>query len=481
MNDHVRPPIGQPIERPLPVSIEAEQALLGAIMLNNDAYHQAAGLVQIEHFSEEIHRRIFDVMQGLIRESRPASFANLLQFLGNHEVMEGVTTGAYLARLAAQTPAIVSAPDYARTIRDMHVRREVIAAARKLEDSAHDARVSISPDDLAADGLGILRTVLEQAPQRGSRHAFVSSFDRLIANIEKVRDGEVVELAFSTGYADIDAVTSGGYRPKTVWVVAGRPGMGKSIFMTGSALRAAKAGTGVLEFSLELPEAEITARHVADLIYDNREPVEFASIQTGQVTDHDFERIVVARRAYEALPLVVDCPDKLVSCAEIAARVHVEKKRMAARGVTLGVVFVDYVDKVRAGQSYAGQRTYEIQEVMNDLKAIARAEDVCVVVLAQLNRGLEGRDDKRPNMADLKSSGSLEQEAAICLFLHREAYFVQKSAKFRDGDAEALDRFQVVKHDVEAIVGKNRQGPETLVHLWGDVACSTFQSAGRRA
>ena len=187
------------------------------------------------------------------------------------------------------------------------------------------------------------------------------------------------------------------------------------------------------------------------------------------------ERVVLAQRALRELPIVVECPPK-ITAEEIAARIHVEKKAMASKGTTLGVVLVDYLDKITAPDRYAGQRTYEIQEIVTVLKRAALAEDVCLVLLAQLNRGTEGREDKRPSLADLKSSSFIEQEAHAVIFVYREAYYLVKSAAYRDNDPDAHARFDSIRNDVELIIGKNRGGPETTVRLWGDVACSYLVS-----
>lgn len=462
-----------------PCSLEAEQALLGAILHNNECFHQASIIVKLEHFVEEIHRRIFDVAGALVRESRPVTPASLLAYLGNQEVAEGLTTSHYIARLASEAVTVSGAPEYARIIRDTAIRRSLIETAEKLSEDSYNARVDASPEDIATETLGDLRRIVETAPQKQSRFQLGAGMFDLVERVERIRQGDEKPKSISTGFADLDRVT-GGLRPGTITVIAARIAMGKTVAMTNLAFNVARCGVGVLEFSLEIPAEEVQARHLAQAVYDHRKPLSFSSIQVGDVDNYQAEQLILAQREFVDLPIVVECPPT-ITANEIAARIHVEKKRMEAQGVKLGVVMIDYLDKITASTRYAGQRTYELQEIITILKSAARAEDVCIVLLAQLNRGTEGREDKRPSLADLKSSSFIEQEAHAVIFVYREAYYISKSQAFRENEPDARQKFEDCKHNVEFILGKNRGGPETTVHLWGDVACSVLSSqAGGR-
>ena len=464
-----------------PKSLEAEQGLLGAVLLNSDAYAQAASLAKPEHFSEEIHQRIFDVMGDLLRHGRQITMAGLMAYLGDHEVAEGMTTQRYLARLAASASSVIGAPEHARIIRDTAVRRALIASARKLEEVAHNARVDVAPDDVAAEALESLRSLLAEAPRGRSRFQLGDGMVDLIERMERIRRGEEKQRGLLTGFHDLDRAL-GGLQPGTLVVIAARVAMGKTVAMTNIADGVARANrdVGVLEFSLEIPADQLQARHLSSAIYDVHRPVTFAAILKGDLEDWDVERVIGAQRDFSRLPILVECPPK-ITAEEIAARIHVEKKAMAARGVTLGVVLVDYLDKISASDRYAGQRTYEIQEIVTILKSVALAQDICLVLLAQLNRGTEGREDKRPSLADLKSSSFIEQEAHAVIFVYREAYYLLKSAEYRDqtdaaAHLAAHDKYARIKNDVELIIGKNRGGAEETVHLWGDVSCSYLSS-----
>lgn len=462
-------------ERSPPASFEAEAALLGAVLLNSEAYHAVANIVAPEHFTEEIHQRIFDVAGQLARSERAITPAALLAYLGNHPLGEGLDTRAYIARLASEAVTVINAPDYAKLVRDTAIRRDLIAVSGELAESAYDARVDAAPDEVAAGALERIRAIIDRAPRARTRFQMGEGMAHLVDRMEAIRRGEVKPRGISTGFADLDRATKG-LQPKTIVVVAARVAAGKTVMMTNLAHNVANQGVGVLEISLEIPEDELQARHIAQAVYDNRRPIAFSEIQEASGLDNvDVERIVDAQRAFLDMPLVAECPPRM-TVAEIASRIHVERKRMAAKGIKLGVVLIDYLDKIAASDRYRGQRVMEIQDIMDALKASARAEDVCIVLLAQVGRGTEGREDKRPGLMDLRSSGAIEHEAHAVLFVYRPAYYVLKSQKYRENDPDAVAEFNRVRNDVEVIIGKNRSGPETTVHLWGDVGCSYLTS-----
>lgn len=462
-------------DRQPPASIEAEQGLLGAILVNGEAFHAVAGIVAPEHFVEEIHRRIFDVAGQLARSERAITFAALMAYLGDHELQPGLSTRAYLARLVSEAVTVLNAPDYAKIVRDTAIRRDLIAASTDLIDNAHDARVDAAPDEVAAGALERIREIIDLAPRQRTRFQMGEGMASLVDRMERIRRGEDRPRGISTGFYDLDRATKG-LQPKTIVVIAARVAMGKTVMMTNLAFNVARQGVGVLEISLEIPDDELQARHIAQTVYDNRRPITFSEIQEASgLDDVDAERIIEAQRSFLDIPLVAECPSRM-TVAEIAARIHVERKRMAARGVKLGVVLIDYLDKIAASDRYRGQRVMEIQDIMDTLKAAARAEDVCIVLLAQVGRGTEGREDKRPGLMDLRSSGAIEHEAHAVLFVYRPAYYILKSKEYRENQPDAVAEFNRVRNDVEIIIGKNRSEPETTVHLWGDVGCSYLTS-----
>jgi replicative DNA helicase len=411
----------------------------------------------------------------LIGSGRAATPVTIKTFLGEHDVGAGVTVPQYLAHLVAEAPAPVAATHYAQAIRDLFTRREIIAAAREAQEQAFDAPVDLRPAAMAASAMDRLSALVED-PSLSKRMLAGASAYKVVERAQAIRDGKSVDSAISTGFTDLDN-TTGGYRPGELWIVAARPGMGKSIYAVTSATKVAK-NTGVLIFSLEIPEDQFTCRLLADMAYSSTFPLSFQSILRGALDDDEMWRVVDAQRSLEKIPLIIDCSSRL-TIIEIKARVHSEKKRMTAQGKSLSVVFIDYLKFIQASDRYRGNRVYEVGEISAGLKQLAKDEGICVVLLAQLNRALESREDKRPGLSDLRESGDLEADADVVAFLHRQAYFLEKSPTFRKDDAEALAEFEKIKNEAEFIIGKNRSGPTKTVHFFCDVAASHMMSKAR--
>jgi len=471
-----------------PANIEAEQAVLGACLISREALAQVAGLLGPDHFAEELHRRIFAAMRERLNEGALATLVTLGPFLRGLTLPEGVALPAYLARLAACAPTIVNAPDYARQIVDLARRRAIMRVARDALDAAGSPAIGGPTVRIAAEAIDALNEIVAAGASLRRRRLAVCAGD-LLEYAEKIRAGSIVSQAVTTGFRDLDAAT-GGYEAGTLWVVAARPGVGKTIFQVTSSLKVARAGAkslretsegfGALAYSLEVPERQICARYLSDLCYIPRLPIEYGRIARGGFSDEEASRLEAAQKKLARLPLTIDASSKL-TLAEIGAGVRAEKAVMAKAGARLAVVFVDYLKFIRASDRYRGQRHYEVGEISAGLKQLAKDEGLCVVLLAQLNRALEAREDKRPNLSDLRESGDLEADADVVAFLHREAHHILKSPEFRAGRAEAHARYAAVEREAELIVGKNRAGPERTVKLWCLPACSTMADAGRGA
>ena len=461
----------------LPVCLEAEQALLGAILVNN----AAAAHVQFlrpEHFGEALHGAIHEAILATLAEGRVANPITLrARIAADVELAPGMTVAAYLARLAAEATTVINARAYADMIHDFWIRRRLIDSARDIEAQARAVDYPIRPAAIASDAIGALHQLAEGHAQAVTRVEAHAGAGALIERVQAIRAGQAGDEAAPTGFADLDRDT-GGYRAGTLWVVAARPGMGKTAFLTASARRVAQAGHGVLAFSMEVPAEEIHARYLADLSYIAHKPLSFGAIMRGQIDDEDLWRLRNAAKRLGEMPLVSDVASRL-SVAEIAMRVRAEKERMAKRGRRLGVIFVDYLKFVQASDRYRGQRVYEVGEISAGLKQLAKDEGLCVVLLAQLNRAVEARDDKRPGLSDLRESGDLEADAHVVAFIYREAYYIERSADYRANKLEALEAADAARNRLELILGKNRAGPAHTVGLWCDVAASSVASHSR--
>lgn len=474
---------------PLPICIEAEQGVLGAILMHNEMLGALSSTLRPEHFGEEIHRRIYHVALDLFGQGKPITVGTLRVYLGDQDLGGMVTTTQYLARLAAEAIPALVVPGMAKEIRDVAGRRDLVMLGEGLAERARAAPPSTSCINLAGEALVDLQRLAENTVDADTRRDAGACAAGLIERARAIMRGEKRDAGVSTGLPDLDRAT-GGFQPGTFWLIGGRPRMGKTILATGFARKVASRGArdlaqglpgfGSQIFSLEVTEDQIIARILADLAYSSRRRITFGQIMRGDVDESDLWEIEEAQRRLAVLPLALDVAPSL-SVLEIAARVRSEKTRMAKGGIRLAVVFVDYMKFIRATDRYRGNRVYEVGEITKELKELAKAEGLCVVLLAQVNRAVDGRDrkDKAPGLADLRESGDLEADADVVLFVDRESVRVKQSAEYRAGDADATNRFLELEHKASLIVAKTRVGSETTLSIWFEAGASTFAAQDR--
>jgi replicative DNA helicase len=475
--------------RPGPFNVELEQGFLGALLMDNGIFNAVSGYLKPDHFVEEIHRRIFSVAASMISQGRLASPVSLKTFLGEHDVGGGVTIPQYLARLIVEAPPTISGRDYGRAIHDLASRRAIIVASRAAIEQASDAPVDIEPASIASEAIAALQSVTDAIGEHQTRIDPGAAALTVLDRARAILAGEKSNAGVPTGLPDLD-VRTGGFRPGELWVVGGRPGQGKTILGTGFGRKVAEhgarlienreMGVGALLFSLELPEEQVIARLLADIAYRPRSPITFGQILRGELEEQDLDRLEGARAHLERLPLAIDVAPGL-SVAEMASRVRAEKNRMAKRNVKLAVVVIDYLKFVRATDRYRGMRVYEIGEITGALKQLAKAENICVVLLVQANRAVEAKDrrDKRPGMADLRDSGDIEADADVVAFIYRESVYLKQTLEFVRGETEALLAYTEAEFKGEIIVAKSRSGPTGTTNIWIDAGASTFASQAR--
>ena len=481
-----------------PHAMEAEQALLGGIIMA-DVHRPAdvdspgleaalrAGLTP-EDFVVPAHAGLFKIMGQLGAKRTPITLAALIPFLPEEPVAPDWPWRKYLARLAREAVPLMMLPDYAGLIRDLATRRAIVRASRQAADDAAAASPDRTPDIILADAVGALQKVADKGLMKSSRSPIGEAVARMLDNARAIKDGVKQADGVPTGLVDLDRQT-GGMKPGMLWICGARPGMGKTALMVTIANNVGRAsvkreradlpGWGVLEYSLEVPEEQLVARHVAEISYIPRQPIQFGRIMAGDIDDEEIWRLQDAQKRLDEMPIILETGSK-TSVAEIRLRVRAEKARFARQGVELRVVLIDYLKFITAGDRYRGQRVYEIGEITGALKQIAKDEGVCIILFAELNRALESRDDKRPTLSDLRESGDLEADADVVLFLHRESYFLAQTPQYRAGADDAIAAFEDARLRGELIVGKNRHGATRLVSLYCDIAASTFSNASDR-
>jgi replicative DNA helicase len=461
----------EPSYREAPNNIEAEQALLGAILVNNDAFYRVSDFLKAEHFYEPLHRRIFEVSAELIRMGRVANPVTMRTFLPAEETVGPMTLGQYLVRLAAEAVTVINAPDYGRAIYDLATRRMLIAVGEDMVNVAFDAPVDVAP----AHQIEAVERRLFEIAESGRYDGGFASFDDAVtsavdmANAAFMRDGHLSGIA--TGLRDLDR-RMGGLQPSDLIVLAGRPGMGKTALATNIAFNIAsryqpaqladgsmRAGEGgvVGFFSLEM-----SAEQLATRILSEQAEISSSRIRRGELDEHEFEKLVTCSSALKKIPLYIDQTGG-ISIAQLASRARRLKRQ---RG--LDVLVIDYIQLMQGTRQRSSQnRVQEVTEISTGLKALAKELSVPIIALSQLSREVEKRDDRRPQLSDLRESGSIEQDADVVLFVYREEYYLKnkepKAAtdeylKWEAGMSEARGK-------AEVIVAKQRHGPTGTVGL----------------
>jgi replicative DNA helicase len=463
--------VDAPAYRELPQNIEVEQALLGAIFINNDAFHRVADFLKPNHFFEPLHGRIFEIAAELIRSNRVASPITLKTFLPATLDVAGLSASQYLARLAAEATTVINAPDYARTVYDLAVRRELIKVAEDMLATAFDADVDSGPQDQIQNAEQLLYEIAETGRYGGGFETFDAAADTAIDRAAKAyqRDGGLSGLA--TGLADLDAKV-GGLQPTDLVVIAGRPGMGKTSLATNIAFNVASARQQALQLEPTAQEPaggivaffslEMSSEQLATRVLSEQAEVSSSSIRRGEIAETQFDSLVSARERMRRLPLYIDQTGAL-SIAQLAARARRLKRQ---RGLHL--VIVDYIQLMQGKQQRGAQsRVQEVTEITTGLKALAKELNVPVVALSQLSRGVENRDEKRPQLSDLRESGSIEQDADVVMFVYREEYYL-KNREPKPGSEEHL-AWEAAMGDArgkaEVIIAKQRHGPTGTVAM----------------
>jgi replicative DNA helicase len=473
----------EPVYRTPPLNTEAEQALLGAILVNNDAFDRVSDFLKAEHFVEEIHRRIYEIAGSLIRAGKLASPITLKTFLGEHD-LGGVSVPQYLARLAAEATTIINANDYGRTIHDLAVRRELIQIGEDVVNVAYDAPVDSSPRDQIEEAERRLYSIAEGGRYDGGFQRFSDALKIAVDMAARAyeRDGHLSGV--STGLNDLD-LKLGGLQASDLVILAGRPGMGKTALATNIAFNIAKAWRGEIGadgtqktsnggivgfFSLEMSSEQLATRIIAE-----QSGVASYKIRRGDITEVDFHRVAEAVREMQSIPFYIDQTGG-ISIAQLTARARRLKRQ---RGLDLLVI--DYIQLLSGSKSRGDNRVQELTEITTGLKALAKELNVPILALSQLSRQVEQRDDKRPQLSDLRESGSIEQDADVVMFVYREEYYL-KNKEPRPGSEEHMTWMNEMERShgrAEVIIGKQRHGPTGMVELHFEAELTRFGNLAR--
>jgi len=472
--------------RTAPHNIEAEQALLGAMLINNEAHDRVSSFLLTEHFFDPVHARIYEVAATLIGSGKQATPITLRTFFETAEpIAPGLSVPQYLGRLAAHAATIINAADYGRTIYDLAIRRQLILVGEEMVNTAYDSPVDFPPKEQIEEAENRLFSLAETGKYGQGFMGFNAALTHAIemANNAYQRDGGLSGIA--TGLRDLDA-KMGGLQASDLIILAGRPAMGKSALATNIAFHVARAykeerqpdGTSkVLDGAVVgLFSLEMSAEQLATRILSEQAEIPSEKIRRGMIDEGDFKRLVHVSQEMSALPLYIDQTGGL-SIAQLAARARKLKRQKG-----LGLLVVDYLQLLTGSSRRASEgRVQEVSEITTGLKALAKELNVPIIALSQLSRQVENREDKRPQLSDLRESGSIEQDADVVMFVFREEYYVERT-KPSEGTMEFQDwmaKMQLVSGKAEVIIGKQRHGPVGIVQLQFESSVTRFSDLAR--
>ena len=467
-----------------PHNVEAEQALLGAILLNNDAFYRVSDFLDPEHFYEPIHRDIYELAGKIIRAGKSADPTTIKTHLPD-QLLPDVTMAQYLARLAAEATTVLNAADYGQAIYDLAIRRSLILVGEEMVQVAYESDVEQTPNKQIEKVEGELFQLAEKGRYDGGFQNFSSALSASIqmAGEAYQRDGGLSGIA--TLLDDLDR-QMGGLQRSDLIILAGRPAMGKTSLVTNIAFNVAKSWQSEVQadgnikttnggvvgfFSLEMSSEQLATRILAE-----QAEVSSSDIRRGRIHDSQFSKLVDVSNMMSKLPLYIDDTGG-ISVAQLAARARRLKHQKG-----LDCLIVDYLQLLSGSSKASSQnRVQELTEITTTLKALAKELEVPIIALSQLSRQVESRDDKHPQLADLRESGSIEQDADVVLFVYREEYYL-KNKEPKEGTPEHIawqGEMEKVHGKAEVIIAKQRHGPTGTVQLSFEAQFTRFGNLAR--
>jgi len=422
-----------------PHSLEAEQSVLGGLMLDNQAWDNVADRLITDDFYRYEHRLIFNVMAGLAETGRPLDVVTLSEALEGRDQLDTVGGLAYLAELARSTPSASNIRAYADIVRERATLRKLIRAASQIADGAFSPQ-GRPADELVDEAERLVFQISEERPKSGGPIGMSELLTKAVDRIDELFNMQGEMTGLSTGFRDLDEMTSG-LQPSDLVIVAGRPSMGKTTFAMNLVEHAVIANDRpVMVFSMEMPADSLMLRMLSSL-----GRIDQTRVRTGQLEDEDWPRLTSAVNLLKDKQLFIDDTAAL-SPSEIRSRA----RRVVREHGNLALIMVDYLQLMQI-PGYSENRTGEISEISRSLKGIAKEFGCPVVALSQLNRSLEQRPNKRPVMSDLRESGAIEQDADIIGFVYRDEVYNPDNP-----DNQGLAEF---------VIGKQRNGPIGTVHM----------------
>ena len=459
-------------EKQLPCNIEAEQAVIASILVSNDIYDEISSILDSQKFFDPIHVKLYETIETLISKGLLANPITLKNHFENNEGLKELGGQEYLIKITKFSTSIKQAIDYANIVQEMHVRRELIKISQSvLDEVSTNSDVGTSGETIIQNAEKSLFDLAERGHFNQSFMKFDSALKQTIDMAKSAYQSEEGLVGVPTGLTDLDS-RLGGLHKQDLVIIAGRPSMGKTALATNIAFHAAKniekkgSKSTIAFFSLEMSSEQLSTR-----ILSEQSRIRSNDIRRGKVSEKEFEQFIETSKNISELPLYID-ETPAITIAAISNR-----SRRIKRLFGLELIVVDYIQLMKSSGKKEYNRVQEISEITQGLKALAKELNVPVLALSQLSRAVEQRDDKKPQLADLRESGSIEQDADIVMFVFRESYYLQNKEPTVGSieHAEWQTKMNEISHLADIMISKQRHGPTGNVKVEFEAMYTKFK------
>ena len=443
----------------LPNNIEAEQAVIGSILVTNEIFDEINSIISNINFYDPMHQKMFNAIESMIYKGLLANPITLKNYFENEK--DELNIPEYLVKITKFSTSVRQAIEYSKIIYDMFVRRELIKISEKIVDDAKDNNLDTNGQNIIENSERLLYDLAEKGTFNSSLIKFDDAMKQTIEMASAAYKNEGGIVGVPTGLRDLDNKL-GGLHSSDLIIIAGRPSMGKTSLATNIAFNAAQKiqhdskKSSVAFFSLEMSSEQLSTRIISE-----QARIGSNDIRRGRISDEQFDQFLETSKNISELPLFID-ETPAISIAAMSNRA-----RRIKRLYGLDLIVVDYIQLMRGSANNKDGRVQEISQITQGLKAIAKELGVPVLALSQLSRQVEQRDDHKPQLADLRESGSIEQDADVVMFVYREGYYLQRKEP-REATVEHAEwqaKMNEVAHLAEIIIGKQRHGPIGKVTL----------------
>ena len=459
-------------EKQLPCNIEAEQAVIASILVSNDIYDEISSILDSQKFFDPIHVKLYETIETLISKGLLANPITLKNHFENNEGLKELGGQEYLIKITKFSTSVKQAIDYANIVQEMHVRRELIKISQSvLDEVSTNSDVGTSGETIIQNTEKSLFDLAERGHFNQSFMKFDSALKQTIDMAKSAYQSEEGLVGVPTGLTDLDS-RLGGLHKQDLVIIAGRPSMGKTALATNIAFHAAKniekkgSKSTIAFFSLEMSSEQLSTR-----ILSEQSRIRSNDIRRGKVSEKEFEQFIETSKNISELPLYID-ETPAITIAAISNR-----SRRIKRLFGLELIVVDYIQLMKSSGKKEYNRVQEISEITQGLKALAKELNVPVLALSQLSRAVEHRDDKKPQLADLRESGSIEQDADIVMFVFRESYYLQNKEPTVGSieHAEWQTKMNEISHLADIMISKQRHGPTGNVKVEFEAMYTKFK------